>query len=145
MSIEKLICDKCNQYISTPEEGYIEWLRNINTEEITNFHIVHNTATCLYNEQKMYHEYSSSAPGNHLQYFLGTDGLIKLLKLIEDDKVINKSEVVEIIKRVQVSGYEAARSFFDEAYSMGIIDSPYKSGFYFPYTSQIEDINNRFS
>lgn len=144
MSVENLICDKCRKNISTPEEGYIEWVRNNTTNDLTRFHIVHNKHACLYNEKEMLEKLNARVPGNHLKYFLGIDGLIKLLNLIDNDNVVNKFEVVEIIKRTQVLGYEEAQNFFKEAYSRGMIDGPNDNGFYFPPISHIDEINKRF-
>ena len=80
-----------------------------------------------------------------MYYFLKEDGLIRLLRLLSDSNLLNKEEVLQIINRLHIPGYESARFYFEEAYSEGIIDGPNQSGSYYPVTSQINEINERYA
>lgn len=137
------ICDRCGENINKPEEGYIEWLRDIHDNNLKNFHLVHHRNECLYNE-KVETGKGHSVPGHHLQHFLDEDGLMRFLRILDDDKLVDPFEVIELIKRTHISGYEQARFHLEEGASEGIVDGPRNKGYY-PSTSQIEDINDMFS
>lgn len=140
MNTAKWFCDKCNQPINKPEAGYVEWLRKIDNDELSGFHIVHQE-TCLYDEEYIFREEKCTVPGHHLLEFLGEDGLIRLLRFLSVDNLKNKEEVLELIKRLHIRGYESARFYFSKAYSEDIIDGPNEVGSYYPLTSQINKIN----
>jgi|SRR5699024_333167 len=136
------ICDRCGEKINTFDDGYIEWLRDMQSNKLDKFHLVHNKEGCLYNEtigtSKGY-----SVPGNHLKYFLGEDGLMRFLEILDNEHLVNPFDLVELIKRTQISGYEQARFHLEEGHSEGIIDGPRNYGYY-PSVGQIEDINDTY-
>jgi len=142
MNTTKWLCDTCHEHINGSKEGYVEWLRNVDSGELYGFHIVHQQSKCLYDEQKRLKEKREAAPGNHLKYFLKEDGLIRLLRLLGDKNLMDKQEVIELIQRLHISGYENARFSFEEAYSEGYIDGP-REGVFYPSISQIDDIIRR--
>lgn len=129
--------------INKPEEGYIEWLRDMHNNKSKKFHLVHNRNKCLYNEEIETGK-GHIVPGNHLYYFLEEDGLMRFLSILDNDNLEDPFEVVELIKRTHITGYEQARFHLDKATSAGIIDGPRNNGYY-PVISQIEDINDKFS
>lgn len=141
MDNTRWICDKCSEYINTPEEGYVEWYRDNKSNKLHNFHLVHQTKKCLYDEQKVFHNEKSSVPGSHLSDFLGKDGLIRLLRLLGDENLLNSQELINLSLRIQIPGYDNALNHFDEACSEGYIDGPI-NGVYYPSVGQIEDISN---
>ncbi|API90077.1 hypothetical protein BKP56_12785 [Marinilactibacillus sp. 15R] len=71
----------------------------------------------MYDEQRNFQEDKSDTPGNHLKYYIGTEGLIRLLRLLGDDKVINRQELITLVQRIQVPGYDIDLNSFDEAYA----------------------------
>ncbi len=53
--------------------------------------------------------------------FLGPDGLMLLLELIEE-KALPTAEVLEMIKRLHVPGYELARQHGEHAHRAGVLE-----------------------
>ena len=70
--------------------------------------------------------------------FLGSDGLMKLLSFIADDHV-ESSEVLEMLKRLNIPGYERARMHFEEAISEGVFEPNTTPGYH--WQSDIEAVN----
>lgn len=138
------ICDKCGKKITSAKDGWVEWLiptkNNIPETRNKGMRIVHAT-NCLYSDQECSKE--DAIPGDDsLENFCGSDGLMELLQFISDDMFENKEEVLEIIKRIHIPGYEEARNFIDDAISEGIYEPNTKEN----YCSQrnIEKIINHY-
>jgi hypothetical protein len=72
-----------------------------------------------------------------LQSFLGADGLVKLLWLIEDE-VLPAPEVNKVIMRLFVPGYELARRYFHKAVSTGLVEHSMPADYFLQ--RQIRDI-----
>jgi hypothetical protein len=64
-----------------------------------------------------------------LGHFLGTDGLMELLSFIAYGK-LPIGEILEIIKRLHIPGYEQARFYFDEAIANGVFEPNTMPGYY---------------
>lgn len=114
-------CDKCGEIIAKAEDGIIDWKQkiiNYNLEKSCyGIRIVHQN--CLYNDNN-YDDYTiSDMP---IQKFLGHDGLMDLLAMLSDNLFSNNKEILEIIKRLHINGYEQARFFFDEAISNNVFE-----------------------
>ncbi len=129
-------CDSCGKDINSVEEGWIEWLSDINSKKCNDMRIVHHDERCMYNENYEYHQNKNSTPGTHLSYFNSTDGFIRLLEMISDEDFQNNDEVLEIIKRLFVKDYEIARRYFSEAISEDYFEPNTKALFY--HTSDIQ-------
>lgn len=52
-----------------------------------------------------------------------------LLQFVSDDMFENKEEVLEIIKRIHIPGYEYARNFIDVAISEGVYEPNTKENY----------------
>ncbi len=55
-----------------------------------------------------------------LPAFIGPDGLMDLLEMLAEDE-FPRSEVLELIKRIHIPGYEHARLSFSEAIDREVI------------------------
>lgn len=55
---------------------------------------------------------------------------LQLLGMISDNEIENKEEVLEIIKRLRIPGYEKARPYFKEAIANGVIKSYRENGYH---------------
>ena len=64
-----------------------------------------------------------------LKYFLGPDGLMELLSMMDENEA-PQIEIIEMIKRLHIPGYEHARLHFDEAISDGAFEPNTRPGFY---------------
>ena len=65
-----------------------------------------------------------------LQSFSGAGGLMDLLLFISEGYFKNKEELLEVIKRIHIPGYEEARLSFDEAVEEGVFEPNTKPGYY---------------
>jgi hypothetical protein len=84
--------------------------------------------SCQYNKMQLRKE------GLSLKYlaidrFLGPDGLVNLLSLIAD-AILPKDEILVLIQRLHVPGFERARAHFEVAIQEGIIEPSDPAGFY---------------
>ncbi|MCE4373772.1 hypothetical protein [Xanthomonas hortorum] len=57
-----------------------------------------------------------------LSSFIGSDGLITFLSFLDDKLFSEESEVLELIKRLHVPNYEAARHHFEAAIANGVFE-----------------------
>jgi hypothetical protein len=109
-------CDKCGEIVN-PENGWLEWLGPINRHSHS-FHIVHNRDICFH------HTRHPDRKDQHLHYYLGTNGLEKLITMI-DPGLLSGSErdpnttcpeassFSEILRRLHIPYYEEGRLYFD--------------------------------
>ena len=67
--------------------------------------------------------------GLALDRFAGPDGLMLLLSMIAE-RELPLQELIELAKRVQIPGYEAAYELVDDAVGEGVIAPCISSGFY---------------
>lgn len=67
------------------------------------------------------HEHSKmSVSHRHLTFFLGDDGLMGLLSFFHERGFANEEEVLEMINRLHIPGYEHACHYFDAAIRKGV-------------------------
>ncbi|PTL77933.1 hypothetical protein [Vitiosangium sp. GDMCC 1.1324] len=69
--------------------------------------------------------------------YLGSNGLMRLLAMIYDEELPTK-EVLEVLKRLHIPGYEEARHHFEDAIAAGVYEPNTAPGF--PHQKQIEAI-----
>jgi hypothetical protein len=130
------ICDTCGLPIKDFSGGSIEWLECSNGQyKGKGLRLIHNISVsprknisqngCNAYIEK-HHQGVNDLP---LSEFLGSDGLMLLLsKLTNSELPID--EIVEMIKRLHISGYEQARLHFDEAVSEGVFEQSLDQGYY---------------
>jgi hypothetical protein len=85
--------------------------------------------SCRYNSKKEYQKDGGSLADNPLSEFLGPDGLMRLLLSIAENE-LPTLEVLEMIKRLHIPGYEHARKHFKGAISSGVFDPDMPENFY---------------
>lgn len=139
---EKWICDKCKEPIMRAEEGWFKWTKNLNDGTLTNFKIIHYPV-CKQPGPKI-QKTALTTPGDLVQEFLGKDGLIRLLELMSKTKPENQPELLEMIQRLQIPGYESARLHFDKAHEKGKL-VPAIDGVYYLTTKRIQEINEEYN
>lgn len=133
------ICDRCGQPIEKVEEGWIEWLvlQEGNSSVGKGLRLVHHfqsgsraaLQSCQYNQEQERERDGSHVNDSPLEEFLGPDGLMELLSLLDLNR-LPKAEVLEMIKRLHVPGYEEARQYFDAALHEGVFEPNRPPGFY---------------
>lgn len=92
-------------------------------------------AGCQYNEETR--NSNELVKDLDLESFLGADGLMQLLALIYDQEVPTE-EVLEMIKRLHIPGYEEARLHFKSAIAAGEYEPNTAPGY--PFQFQIAGV-----
>ncbi|MCH5138164.1 hypothetical protein JMF89_13235 [Clostridiaceae bacterium UIB06] len=127
------ICDNCGEKIENIEDGWVEWLETKREDSIFNLYqgirIVHRSK-CNYDQHLVYNKHNAIVGDSDLESFSGADGLIDLLSFISEGYFDNNEELLEIIKRIHIPGYEEARPYFDEAIYEGVFEPNTKPGYY---------------
>lgn len=136
-------CDTCGQPITAIEDGWVEWLsRPLPGDEYKrhdhSLRLVHqrhasprnNTErACYHNEDQWYQRDKSMVSDLPLSSFLGPDGLMILLEFASDRR-FELDDLIEMIKRLHIPGYDQARNSFDAAIYDGAFEPNTKPGFY---------------
>ena len=143
-------CDQCGEIIEKARDGWVEWFRGISPRKIgEGLRLVHHLSAsprkaygtgCQYDgHDRAYWNQNLALNDLPLANMVGPNGLMRLLALLAQD-CLPKAEVLEMIKRLHVPGYESARLYMDEARSQGVYEPNTFEGKY-PFQSDIEGIN----
>jgi len=127
-------CETCGERIVGVEQGWVEWLyaapgRKVEEGEpaAKGMRLVHarpysplklSRTGCQYDEMAEYEASGYSLSSLELAHLMGPDGLMRLLFYIEEGE-IPTGEVVELIKRLHIPGYEQARPHLEEGIAAG--------------------------
>jgi hypothetical protein len=128
-------CDTCGGKINSPGEGLIEWYSFNDSAGVlrhSNFRLVHEISAsplkklnlkrkgCEFDLFKEGIKLEGNIENQPLAVFIGPDGLMRLLSFIAEGN-FPVVEVLRMIKRLHVPGFEIARDFFGAAASEGVI------------------------
>lgn len=141
-------CDSCNQRITSIEDGWVEWLAAENKRGgniLSGLRLVHRRTdrrgqdehTCRYDPRKVFGRHKSVVEGIALESVVGPDGLMLLLSFLAS-REFPRPEVLELAKRVQVPGYETARTFIEEANASKVVTPFLGEGYYLQ--SEIDEL-----
>lgn len=121
--MKQFICDECGKIIEKIEDGWLEWIDNTGND-IYGFRIVHvyGASPRIESGKTCYYPEYLGICDNHLEYFIGVDGLAYLLSFFYRN-LRDPKEVAEIIRRLHIPYYEEARQFFKKAIDDGFMDS----------------------
>ncbi len=136
------ICDTCGQTIKNAREGWVQWRtpeskgaqqRSIG-QDLQLVHHVPASPLPTKRGQKFgcqfdYRDPKFGVEDLDLESFLGPDGLMHLLSLIADEHV-RTDDVLEMIKRLHVPGYEHTRLHFEAAIREGVFEPNTAPGYY---------------
>ena len=134
-------CDSCGQLVPDLQAGCVEWLAVEDTRgkpKVSGLRLVHRLNTgarslepcrCRYNPRDEFRKNRSIVEGLALDRFAGPDGLMLLFSMIAE-RELPLQELIELAKRVQMPGYEAAYELVHDAVSEGVIAPCISSGFY---------------
>ena len=140
-------CTTCGMLITRIEDGWVEWLAAENTKGANisrGLRLVHRLATnsgpsggtdCRYDARSEFRKDKSIVEGLPLERFVGPDGLTLLLALLAEDE-LPKDDVLELVKRVQIPGYEQTRELFQEVISRGTVAPVIRPGYYLQFEIQ---------
>ena len=127
------ICDSCGKEISRVKNGWVEWLASEQKGGgARGIRLVHNAQAatgklgkgCHYGNKK-----GMRVLGSSMDYFLGANGLMKLLSLVAEGE-IEKADVLEMIKRLHIPGYEYSRKHFAKAIKNGVFEPTTRESYY---------------
>jgi hypothetical protein len=141
-------CDTCGEPIKSVNDGWVEWIefdRGDGRRAARNLRLVHHQpasprapdGSCQFNERAQYARDHGIVCDLSLDEFVGTDGLISLLEMVSEGRHPTE-EVLTLIQRLHVPGYEQARHHFAAAISEGIFEPNTKPGYY--TTSDIQKV-----
>jgi len=132
-------CASCEDCITKVENGWIEWLSNEDEQgnaRLAGLRLVHRTSPqsskgcgCRYDPQQEFRNDRSIVEGLPLERFIGADGLMLLLSFLAQS-AMPQEEVLELIKRVQIPGYEQVRQIYQAEISEGLLKTSIGEGFY---------------
>lgn len=131
-------CDSCGEVIQGTEQGWIEWLEmrdSPSTPTGRGLRLVHHVTHSPREDRGCQYDANQQQPGGYsisdlsMDSFMGPDGLVSLLAFLHEDR-LPQEEVLEMIKRLHVPGYEWARFHFEGAISQGIFNQRNAVGYH---------------
>lgn len=123
-------CASCGELITGIEVGWLEWLAGADehgTTRLKGLRMVHTC--CRYDDRSEFRKDQSLVEGLPLARFVGSDGLMLLLSLIAEGEM-PRAELIEIVKRLHIPGYELTRELFADAIRGGAVAPIIGEGFY---------------
>lgn len=133
------LCDTCRQAIKKPSHGIIEWLRSADEHGSWRGHglrLVHHPRAgppgprrCGYHYFAAIRKDTVTLREVPLPALLGPDGLAALLSMLARDEA-PKGELLELVKRLHIPGYEHARPDIDRAIACGVFTPAQPDGCY---------------
>jgi hypothetical protein len=111
-------CDSCGGVITSVQTGWVEWLASEDehgNDVLSGLRLVHRgpqqktqRRNCRYDPRKLFRNNKTIVEGLPLNGLVGADGLMVLLSLVAEGGLPH-AEILELVKRVQVPGYELIR------------------------------------
>ena len=120
-------CDLCGKIIENPRQGIVEWLTVSTNGNSYGLHLVHRVSSdtpqrCQYEPKSIFRDLNATISSIPMTKFLGPDGLQEFLSILASDR-LPKLEVLVMIKRFHVPGYEVVRPHIIKASALGVISS----------------------
>ena len=144
------ICDTCGEVIERAEYGWVQWLSGrVGDKRVArDLQLVHQMPAsprkgmesgCQFDQRAEFSRDRFTISDSHLMHFLGDDGLMTLLAMLMEER-LPRAQVVEMIERLHIPGYEHARFHFDQAIAEGVFEPNTLKDFY--WQSNIKAVNN---
>jgi hypothetical protein len=112
-------CDSCGDVITSVQAGWVDWLASEDKhgkDVLSGIRLVHRGPrqkarkhNCRYDPLKEFRSRKTIVEGLPLNRLVGADGLMVLLSLLAEGELPH-TEILELVKRVQIPGYELVRS-----------------------------------
>ena len=112
-------CDSCGDFITSVQAGWVEWLASEDkhgNDVLSGLRLVHRgrqkkvrNHNCRYDPLQEFRISKTIVEGLPLDRLVGPDGLMVLLSLLAEGELPH-TEILELLKRVQIPGYELVRS-----------------------------------
>jgi hypothetical protein len=134
--LQEFVCDTCGDVISSPDQGWVEWLSD--GDRMTHsFRIIHKfNGRCAHHERKLNHQ------GTGLTSFVGDgpDSLTYLYAILDEGYIVEQpndtpmvrdiKEWAELARRVSLPHYEQARRYLPRARAEGHLDGLHEGSLY---------------
>jgi hypothetical protein len=144
------ICDTCGEAIVRAKDGWVQWLSKCESSKWSarDLQLVHHLPAsplgakrpgCQFTEQAEFARDKMTVSDLNLTHFLTKDGLMDLLSMLVEGG-LSQNDVIEMIKRLHIPGYEHARKHFNRAISEGIFEPNTREDFY--WQSNIKAVND---
>ena len=109
-------CDSCADMITSVQAGWVEWLASEDkhgNDILRGLRLVHRgrqkNHNCRYDPLEEFRSGRTIVEGLPLERLVGADGLMILLSLLAEGELPHR-EILELVKRVQIPGYELVRN-----------------------------------
>ena len=109
-------CDSCADMITSVQAGWVEWLASEDkhgNDILRGLRLVHRgrqkNHNCRYDPLEEFRSGKTIVEGLPLERLVGADGLMVLLSFLAEGELPHW-EILELIKRVQIPGYELVRN-----------------------------------
>lgn len=133
-------CDSCSTAITCIEDGWVEWLAcgHGKSGRVEGLRLVHtqlagpkngDTGGCRYDGRREFRNHRKIVEGLSLDRFVGPDGLMLLLSFLASGEIA-PDQTIELIKRVQIPGYERCSPYFQEAIDRGLMVPAIGKGYF---------------
>jgi hypothetical protein len=119
--LKQWYCDHCGEIIDCADNGWLEWLKEIDGDREDKFRIVHHDEKCMYNDKNLFRQ-GYLTRDMHLNHYVGPDGLNNLLEIMTRPGM-DQAEVIKIIRRIHVPYYEQSLLYREVAISEGYFSS----------------------
>lgn len=125
-------CDSCGDFITSVQAGWVEWLASEDkhgNDVLSGLRLVHRerqkkvrTHNCRYDPLQEFRSGKTIVEGLPLERLVGPDGLMVLLSLLAEGELPH-TDILELLKRVQIPGYELIRSLFTDVQRSKVLSS----------------------
>lgn len=132
-------CDSCAHMITSVEDGWVEWLASEDkhgNDILRGLRLVHrghqkhaSNHKCRYDPLGEFRSRKTIVEGLPLERLVGVDGLMVLLSLLAEGELPHR-EILELIKRLQIPGYELVRNLSPRRQHSKVLSPVLRQGYY---------------
>jgi hypothetical protein len=136
------VCDRCEGQIKTAGDGWLQWIivaGEPGEHKMRDLSLVHHLPAsprkenqahgCQFDERMEYRKDGGIVGDLGLDNYCGPDGLMQLLSMVAEYGS-STTEILQMIQRIHIPGYERARLHARRAISEGVFEPNLPSGFY---------------
>jgi hypothetical protein len=132
-------CDSCAGTITSVQAGWVEWLASEDKQGndiLRGLRLVHRerqknarNRNCRYDPLEQFRSGRTIVEGLPLERLVGADGLMILLSLLAEGELPHR-EILELVKRVQIPGYELVRNLSPRGQHSKLLSPFLRNGYY---------------
>jgi hypothetical protein len=132
-------CDSCADIITSVQAGWVEWLASEDkhgNDILRGLRLVHRGGqknarnhNCRYDPLEEFRSGRTIVEGLPLERLVGADGLMILLSLLAEGELHHR-EILELVKRVQIPGYELVRNLSPRGQHSKLLSPVLSHGYY---------------